>query len=173
MNWRRLGTEDPYPRYDHVRSNFVTYFPAFERTVGERLQVPLVPEWCEVTYINEIEAQPESGFGHMELSRILCLFGERLQHEVLPAPEDSQFQERFVLRRDEEPYGRFYLSATPAFRNVDGVAVYMITLLVRGKPATPDHDGILALFDDGHDRIVRTFKEITTEEMHERWGLQE
>lgn len=172
VNWRRQGSETPYPRYDHIRKMFTEIFPVFQESLAPQDKAGLEPEWCEITYINEIDAEPDSGHGHMELGRILRLFQHRVELEALPPPEDAQFQERFVLRRDESPFGRFYLNATPAFRSTDGKAVYMVTLLVRGSPQTTDSDGALALFDLGHDQIVRTFRDMTTDEMHDRWGLE-
>jgi uncharacterized protein (TIGR04255 family) len=170
INWRKQGDDIPYPRYEHVREGFSELAPIFQEAVSAPLEITQ----CEITYINQINASPESGFGHMELSRVLRLFKDQISLEAVPAAEDTQFQSRHVLRHDdEEPFGRFYISASPGFRNSDNAPVYGVTLMSRGAPTTPDLDGAIGFFDDGHDRIVRTFKEITTEDMHQEWGLED
>lgn len=172
VNWRKQGDDIPYPRYEHVREGFSDLAPIFQEAVSPASPLEIVQ--CEITYINQIKASPESGFGHMELSRVLRLFKDQISLEAVPPAEDTQFQSRHVLRRDgDEPFGRFYIAASPGFRSSDNAPVYGVTLMSRGAPITPDLDGAINFFDDGHDRIVRTFKEITTEDMHEEWGLED
>jgi uncharacterized protein (TIGR04255 family) len=172
VNWRKQGEEIPYPRYEHVREGFAELAPIFQEAVSPTSPLEIIQ--CEITYINEISARPESGFGHMELNRVLRLFKDQLSLEAVPPAEDTQFQSRHVLRRqNNEPYGRFYIGASPGFRNLDSAPIYGVTLMARGLPPTPDLEGALSFFDDGHDRIVRTFKEITTADMHVQWGLEE
>lgn len=169
VNWRKLDNGVKYPRYPHVRELFNEFFPVFEEAVSpEKLNV----EQCEITYVNEIEAKPDSGHGHMELSRVLKLFSGPIDLPDLPAPEDTQYQSRYVLRRGDDPFGRFYVSAVPGLNTSTNEPIYVVTLLVRGTPPSPDADGARAFFEDGHDRIVRTFKEITTDDMHSEWGLR-
>jgi uncharacterized protein (TIGR04255 family) len=171
INWRKQGDEIPYPRYEHVRKGFTDLAPIFQEAASSEAQLEIVQ--CEISYINEINARPESGFGHMELSRVLRLFKDQISLEAVPVAEDTQFQSRHVLRRqNNEPYGRFYIGASPGFRSLDSAPIYGVTLMARGSPPTPDLEGALGFFDDGHDRIVRTFKEITTEDMHKQWGLE-
>lgn len=168
VNWRRLATDQPYPRYDHVRDSFCRVYPVFIDAIGVQPSV----SWCEVSYINEIEAPADSGHGHMELSRVLRLVAQEEIREFRPAPEDTQYQERYILRDGkQEPYGRLYISATPAFRTTTNVPLYIINMLVRGRPQSDSFDSLLDFFDKGRALIVQSFKEITTREMHNRWGL--
>jgi uncharacterized protein (TIGR04255 family) len=169
VNWRKLDNGAEYPRYDHVQGLFNENFPIFEEVLTPQ---QLTIEQCEITYVNEIEAKPDSGHGHMELSRVLKLFSGPIELPDLPAPEDTQYQSRYVLRRGDDPFGRFYISAIPGFNNASNEPIYVVTLLVRGTPPSPGAEGALAFFKDGHDRIVRTFKEITTEDMHSQWVLR-
>jgi uncharacterized protein (TIGR04255 family) len=169
VNWRKLDNGVEYPRYDHVQRLFSEFFPIFQEALSpEELNI----EQCEITYVNEVEAKPDSGHGHMELSRVLKLFNAPIELRDLPSPEDTQYQSRYVLRRGEDPYGRFYVSAVPGFSSPANEPIYVVTLLVRGTLPNPGLDGALEFFKDGHDRIVRTFKEITTEDMHAKWRLK-
>lgn len=172
INWRRLDDDEPYPRYEYVRQKFVDVFPQLIDAMSESDQPPTVEaDWCEITYINQIEALPESGHGHMELSRILQLLDADFERTVLPAPEGTGVQEQYLLKNDDGPYGRFYLNATPAMRRTDNAPGYTLTLLVRGRPSGSSLDEIVKFFDDGRELIVKTFREATTKEMHQKWGL--
>lgn len=48
-----------------------------------------------------------------------------------------------------------------------------MTLTFRGRPQEYSLPGIMAFFDDAHERIVRTFAAATTSEMHEVWGREQ
>lgn len=118
FNWRREpgGGEavEDYPRYRHIRRRFeATLRTFFEemRAVGRDPRAT----WCEVTYINPIEL---GGSDRPDLSAILRRIGPP-PTDLLPPPEDTTFAERFLLRRGDEPFGRFVVTAQPAFRNTD------------------------------------------------------
>lgn len=50
--------------------------------------------------------------------------------------------------------------------------IYVLTLTVRGMASSPDVEGVLEFADYGRDLIVRTFRDITTDEMHKEWQLR-
>jgi hypothetical protein len=74
--------------------------------------------------------------------------------------------------RDEKPIGRFYISASAAFKNGTPELVYVLNLTVRGLAAGDTEEDIIAFMDYGRDLIVHTFRDITTDEMHSEWGLK-
>jgi hypothetical protein len=49
--------------------------------------------------------------------------------------------------------------------------MYALTLVARGQ-AGRSVKGALAFVDEGRELIVTTFRDITTESMHRRWGLE-
>jgi len=166
-NWRKGPTDASYPRYAYLRGRFEDVLRTFIAVVEEQGRTVL-PSWCEVTYINPIAGNGES---RPDLSEIL----KRIAPEPpspLPGPEDSNFAERFVLERDGAPFGRFYINASPAFSVVDRLPIYMLTLTARGMASTPDIAGVLDFLDEGRDFIVKSFRDMTTPEMHRKWGLQ-
>jgi uncharacterized protein (TIGR04255 family) len=169
LNWRKVSDEDGYPRYRNLRSEFESRYATFAETVSAEA-VPEV-DWCEVTYINHIPAEGNRPAEHMQLSKVLKVIAEQPVGEALPPPEDSQLQERFVIRDGEAPVGRLYLTATPAYRTADDKPIYVVTLLARGRPRGQGLQGVLEFFDLGRDLIVRGFKELTTDQMHQTWGL--
>lgn len=93
--------------------------------------------------------------------------------EFLPSPQETTFAERFLIEREGVPRGRLHVSANPAFKLQEQIPVYMLTLTARGIPPSPDVEGVMSFFDEGRDLIVRSFRDMTTAEMHEKWGLRE
>lgn len=170
FNWRKDPADAPYPRYRRLRERFERVFSAFVASVAESGRTAQAT-WCEITYINPIPAGDSSG-GLRDLSTILRRLSPE-RPDFLPPPQDSNFAERFVLTRAEAPIGRFYVSATPALRMQDRTPMYVLTFTARGMPISPDVAGVLAFLDEGRDRIVRSFRDMTTTEMHETWGLRE
>jgi uncharacterized protein (TIGR04255 family) len=169
-NWRKEPVDAPYPRYRYLRERFHLVFSAFIGSTREKGRT-MQPTWCEITYINPIETTDVAG-GLANLSSVL----RRLAPDHpgnLPPPQDTTFAERFLLTRDGSPTGRLYVSANPATRLQDQMPIYMLTLTVRGMPRTPDADGVYTFLDEGRDLIVRSFRDMTTPEMHAKWGLHE
>ena len=169
FNWRKEPPEAPYPRYEHLRSEFIAAYAAFLDTVqagGRNLR----PNWCEITYINPIPP-PAEDTARADLSSIL----KRVSPDTprsLPNIEDTTLSERYLLYRGDEPMGRFHISATPAVRTGDLTPVYVLNLVARGLAESADLTGIVSFMDKGRELIVKSFAEMTTPAMHKRWGLQ-
>lgn len=45
-------------------------------------------------------------------------------------------------------------------------------MTARGRPTAESVEGVLAFLDLGHERAVRSFVDLTTDAMHELWGLK-
>lgn len=172
-NWRQISGNESYPRYRELRPEFEARYGAFLDAVAGGVDAP-VPEWCEITYINHVEAKGEVAGVHGPLSRILRALNPEVTSPTLPVIEDTHVQQRFRILDETtgDPIGRFYLTAIPAFRAADAAPIYVITLIARGRPADESMEGVLAFFDRGRSLIVNGFRESTTDEMHELWGLE-
>lgn len=167
FNWRKEPTEATYPRYELLRERFFELFSKFVVTCSEHGRA-VTPTWCEVTYINPIEVDTEDGWPDLSvvLKRVRAV-----ELHGLTTPEDSTLIERYRLRRDGDSYGRFYVTANPALRVHDNAPLVMLTLVARGMAATQDTAGVIGFLDEGRDLIVNGFKDMTTDEMHKKWGL--
>ena len=170
-NWRREPSAAEYPRYRHLRERFHEVFSTFVATARQRGGKDVRPTWCEVTYVNPID-MPGDEDRHLDLSRILRRISPAVA-TALPDPEDTSLAERYVLRRDGEPFGRMHVTATPAYSVRDQRPIYLVTLVARGLARTPDVAGAIEFFDHGRALIVNIFKDMTTEEMHARWGIND
>jgi uncharacterized protein (TIGR04255 family) len=170
FNWRQIGGGQQYPRYRTLRPQFEERYSTFLSTAAAKKD--LAPAWCEITYINHVEAPGSSEGAHGPLSRVLRALNPQPTAASLPPVEDTQIQQRFLIADDDRPIGRLYLTATPAFRNDNGAPIYVVTLIARGQPREPSVASVLEFFDRGRELIVRGFKQSTTDEMHKKWGLQ-
>ena len=168
FNWRREPANVDYPRYKHIRERFYELYSQLAKQ-ADGAGKSVVPSWCEITYINPIPSDDE---GWPDLSSIMRRIGG-LTLEGVGSPEDTTLNERYVLSRDGKPYGRFHIAAAPVVRNSDGIPLYLLTLTVRALPVTPDVLGVITLMDQGRDLIVKGFRDMTTESMHEVWGLRD
>lgn len=171
-NWRALPGHETYPRYETLKPEFKQRYEALLKVL-KKSPAPEDAMWCELTYINHVEASGGDAGGHGPLSRILGALNPDVTAPSLPAIEDTQLQQRFRIHDAAgQPMGRFYLAAVPAFRASDAAPIYVITLIARGKPADTSLASILAFFDLGRSLITNGFKEATTSEMHKLWKLQ-
>jgi uncharacterized protein (TIGR04255 family) len=164
FNWRKSESVDrEYPWFGYVRRQFIELLREFVNQVADGDIEKLRPDWCEVSYINHIEV------AHRDVASVL----RSVRAVELPAAgdrEDLQLVERFVIRdASGVPTGRFILACVPAFRRSDGSPIVELTLTARSQVAGGGWRGIEAAVEDGHRRIVQTFADVTTDEMHTRW----
>jgi uncharacterized protein (TIGR04255 family) len=55
-NWRKIGQSDEYPRYEHIRKTFEVELGIFCQFLAREQLGELVPNQCEVTYVNQISS---------------------------------------------------------------------------------------------------------------------
>lgn len=174
-NWRQAPGADTYPRFDTLAPEFEKQFTCFLEAVTTDSVAPS-PTWCELTYINHVDAPGATAGVHGPLSRIFNALNTEVTSPTLPPIEDSQLQQRFRILDQEDgqtPIGRFYITAVPAFRAMDKAPIYVITLMARARPSATSTGSVLAFFNRARELIVMGFKESTRPEMHEVWGLEE
>lgn len=164
-NWRKTDGQPDYPRYSNLRAAFVSDWEIFAGFVTEELKSSLVPNQCEVTYVNIIEATDPS-----RLDQVLSFISGSYSDAYLAKPERAEVQFRYVLKDEmDKPWGRLHVAATPAMRATDNQPVVRLSLTARGNPPTHDMEGAMNTLDAGHEAVVRGFASITTPEMHAAW----
>jgi uncharacterized protein (TIGR04255 family) len=174
LNWRQQRGDEPYPRYVALRREFEKRFQILRQHVPTDKHQLLRADWSDVTYVNYIEAPGRRPNTHAPLSESLRLVAP--PRRSLPPPEDQQFQQRSVIWTEDapaQPIGRLHITAIPAVRDKDGVPIYVVTLVARARPTAPSLKAMFESLDRGRALVVRTFKEMTTPRMHERWGLRD
>ncbi len=166
-NWRKQGSHEDYPRYEHLRKTFANELNLFQAFIDREGLGSLIPNQCEVTYVNHI-VQP-SVEEALNPEQILAPIAFKGNGAFLPNAEDIGAMFRYVLHdANDKPIGRLHIVAEPAYRN-DGQFMYVLTLTARLEPAEASLTGVLQTLDVGREWVVRGFADITTEAMHKKW----
>ncbi|MEH2468977.1 uncharacterized protein (TIGR04255 family) [Nitrobacteraceae bacterium AZCC 2161] len=167
-NWRKIGEGDNYPRFERMLETFEAGLASFITAISTEGLGPLIPNQCEVTYINQMPVLPGSSLSDLSDD----LFGQHtgsLALDDLGKPEDLRFLLRYIMRDDNgKPIGRLIAVAEPA-RRADGQNIVQLTLTARGRPSTPDQEGIVDFFKRGRVSVVRGFAHLTGPKMHKLW----
>lgn len=169
-NWRKVGGGDEYPRYEFVKRRFEEELGTFRQFLAREGLGELVPNQCEVTYVNHII----SGAGwerHGELGNILTVWTTRYSDTFLLGPEDIGHRIRYIIPgADGSPLGRLLVGIDPAYRTEDDRPIYVLILTARGRPIGEGIEGALGFLDIGREWVVRGFTSLTSSRMHEVWG---
>lgn len=163
-NWRKRDDNDQYPFFDQVSRIFHGLYVEFHDSLSNR---QLSPEWCEIVYFNHITPN-QYWSQHGELHKILRSVTS-IAHDSERLNEDTRLVQRFrYLDSEGIPKGRLTVEAAPAFTVEGDKPVYTLSLSARGKIGGTESD-VMDFMMTGRDWIVRTFTDITTDEMHLVW----
>lgn len=172
-NWRKVGEGDAYPRYERLRETFCTELEAFQSIVAREHLGSVLPNQCEVTYVNHIIAG-EGWTTHAQLGDILTVFQSKYSDDCLGDPEDARLTIRYVLfDESQKPSGRLHVEAQPAYRRSDNKAMYVVSLTARLRPQVPSMEDVFCCLNRGREAIVRAFASMTTPAMHKIWGRKD
>ena len=169
-NWRKLDRESaPYPHYGILRDKLLQEFSTFAQFVEREKIGKLVPNQCELTYINHIFLDPKAG-GQLDVTRVIAPWQGGYSDSFLKDPEILNATLSFVIPGPAGPAGRLYITVAPTWRMSDNRPLIVLQSICRGAPDSPDSDGAFRFLDQAHDWAVRGFASITTPEMHSIWG---
>ena len=172
-NWRKVGEGDEYPRYEHLRQTFQSELESFQAILAREDWGAIVPNQCEVTYVNHIVAG-EGWTNHGQLSQVLTVFQTDYSDDRLGEPEDARLAMRYILRDDDQkPIGRLHAAVQPVFQRADNQPMFVLTLTARFRPPGERIEDVLCCLDRGREVIVRAFASMTTPQMHQLWGRKD
>ena len=157
-NWRRISGAEEYPHYDSVRDEFSHIWDRFTHFLhSEQLDYPVVHR-CEVTYVNNLPSEK-----WQDLIRL-----EPLAH-LLEDARAQQISVTYALPGAPESFG---ISLQPVIRMSDAVQLQQFQLTCSTKPESSNKDLVFAALDRGHERIIRVFTNLITEEARTQWSLK-
>lgn len=168
-NWRKVGTGVAYPRYESIRASFATELLQFRQFLSQHKLGELVPNQCEVTYVNHIPAEDVNRLG--EVGGILAPWSGKFSDGWLTAPETVEVASHHRITMDGTPIGRLHISLQPGYSGTD--AIFVLTLTARGRPSGPTDADVLTFLDIGREQIVRGFTSVTSTDMHAKWGRRQ
>lgn len=159
LNWRKLGKETAYPRYNTLLPRFLECWDVFN-SLAEELQIaPVEPDQYELTYINHIQ----KGEGWDSLGEIGAVFPEFkcvTEDRFLPEPEGVAW--RRIYRFPGET-GRLYASMQQEADRETGNLILVLNLTARGI----SKDGLESWLHMAHEWIVRGFTDLTGPDIQE------
>ena len=121
--------------------------------------------------MNQVEPN-QVWHGHSEAHKVLRLIGST-RGRLLGEPEQVQVAATYQIPDDEgKPVGRLHVSVQPAVRREDKVPILVINLTARGGPEGDGMEGALRFLERGRRWIVEGFTDLTTQEMHRVWGIE-
>ncbi len=160
QNWRKTSME--YPHYPEARRRFDKEWERFAGFLEtEQIGVPAIKQ-CEITYVNHLEIDSSSN----AMSEVFPFLKESTQSGFLPLPETTVINLVYPLPLEQ---GRLHVSIQPIIRHTDAKELLQLSLIARGCPESSQLTHIFDWFDLGHEWIVRSFAELTSEKMHGLW----
>jgi uncharacterized protein (TIGR04255 family) len=164
-NWRQVGAESVYPRYERIRARFEEEIATLASFLKERELGPLVPNQCEITYLNTIGSGRSGG----EPTPGVIKAWAATSNSHIGDLEDVSFVARFIVPGEGGvPIGRIIAQSTPAL-DAAGRPVIQFAIIGRGPPSKPTLEAALQFMDVARERVVWAFAELTTEEAHKIW----
>jgi uncharacterized protein (TIGR04255 family) len=164
-NWRKVGDKtNEYPRFEALIERFEREIRTLETYFVNLAPQSLKINQCEVSYINHIEIENPVGFTPVQDWLSFVRF-DKLQ------PDDFTMTFRkAIFNSENKPLGRLVYEAIAAFTEKNEKVV-RLTLTFRGAPAGTDINTAINFLKDGRELVVRSFKEITTDAAHQKWGM--
>lgn len=166
-NWRKVGEEDTYPRYETIRARFVDEYQQTDAFVRKQGIGGISPNQCELHYINIIKLDGLTG---TDQTGDVFTFWAAVSDPKLDACEDVGVTARYPIRDPEgAPLGRLTAQVVPGIDQM-GNRIIQFSLIVRGPPLAPSMESAVAFMDLARIKIVSAFAVLTTEKMHRIWG---
>jgi uncharacterized protein (TIGR04255 family) len=159
QNWRKLKSEDEYPRYIELYPKFTKSWQLFNSFVNELNLGSVQPDQYELTYVNHIPR----GKGWVDLSDIENVFRDfhlEPNGRFLPEPENMSWRRVYRLPNDT---GRLHVSLRLAVSRESKDRIMILDFTARGF-TTKKMD---TWFDMAHEWIVRGFSDLTSESIQD------
>lgn len=166
LNWRKLKSEDKYPKYDAVMHEFRTKLNLFSEFVGRHELGALKPVTCELTYVNDIP-RGQGWEKPAELSNLLADFcWHSSSPRFLSEPRDINLQFVFEI---PDSRGSLTFAVGQRTRVSDQISTFVLQLTANGLG--PDHsmNAVWSWFENVHVMLNHAFEELTTPSIRELW----
>ena len=164
FNWRKRKSD--YPRYAHVISNFEKVLNAVKDLFKDFDLGELEPIEYELTYINHIP----KGVGWKKIDDLTEIFTDfswnKTNTRFLHNPEEVSWVAKFSFPENKS---HLIISLKHAISIEDEVPTLIYELKAIGNDSD---DTIHNWLDLAHEWIVCGFTDLTTQTMHEIWGIE-
>jgi uncharacterized protein (TIGR04255 family) len=159
-NWRKLNSQNRYPRFEQVFGMFLKHLETFESFVDENKLGPLLQLQYELTYVNHVH-QGDGWETHADLGKVFADFAWRAKDRFLPPPESINWRTSFLL---PDNCGRLHMTVRDGVDRENGRSLYVFELNARGFIGTGSPENLNNWFHLAHEWIVRGFTDLTDED---------
>jgi uncharacterized protein (TIGR04255 family) len=164
-NWRKVkGQNNEYPHFDPIIEKYSAELESLESFFGSKSWGLLMPNQCELTYVNQIPFIDDTG---TVLPK--SFFFRKIDVSLDDDVNDFAFSLRQTVVKDGKPIGRLFVETATAVSG-DGNPVLGLNLTVRGTPAEASRAAALEFLLNARQLIDRAFVIFTSDAAHERWG---
>lgn len=162
-NWRKIESEDTYPRYQTVIKTFQNHLSTFEEFLKENDLGIIIPKQYELTYVNHIE-QGERWNRIEDIDQIFPNFSWKINLDQLPELEAINWRTSLLL---PDQIGRLHLSIRNGIREEDNQNVFVFELNARGIGSDQSQNSMKEWFDLAHQYIIQSFVALTSQDMQD------
>lgn len=167
VNWRTQPNGGQYPRYAEVRRRFISAYEALRCFCAERGIADPAPNQCDLTYYNKVALPQDANWG--DLDRLLRCVSFDHGPEWKRRFSVGQLSLSADVGEGDSALSRLHLECVPT--QIDPMRrAWALNVAVRGRPAEPTFQAVLAFLDGAHDEIVKCFASVTVESMQQLWG---
>ena len=160
-NWKKINSEDVYPKYSTVIKKFRQHILEFEFFLKEIELEPFLPLQYELTYVNHI-FQGDGWKNVEDVGKIFPNFSWHFNSNKLLEVEGINW--RTVLALPDKS-GRLYVTIRNGIRQEDEQPVFIFELTARGIGRYNSRDAMWEWFDLAHKFLVQSFAELTSKEV--------
>jgi len=152
-NWRKRGEDAEYPRYDILFPKFAESWELFRDFVGGQNLGELQTDQYELTYVNHIK-QGSGWTNEQDIEEIFPWFKSKTDNNSSDELENVSWSRIYKF---PDNAGRLHVSMQQALTIDKKIPVLVLNLTARGFAEC----GLKDWFDMAHERIVRTFADLT------------
>lgn len=161
-NWRKSPNPQPYPHFEGIAEAFERNLKLLASHLESDLDCTIDINQAEVTYINIIPVEDFShagswfSFWNSGISNIEGI--------------NASFNE-VVVDANGKPYARLFHAIQSVYTTDGKRKAFNLSLTFRGKPSGNDVALAMKFLTVGREAIVMRFKQMTTGEAHNQWGI--
>ena len=170
-NWRKVDDDDKYPRYEpNLRPKFLEDYQDFVNFVESNKIGSVVPNQCEVNYVNIIPRNSEWET-HADIDKVFSVVSNEYRSHSELDVEDMRFQIRhFLLDDNGQKIGRLHVEIAPATLISTDECVFEMKLTARGHPGGPKVSDVMSFVDNARKAIVMTFDKAIRQSLYHSLG---
>ncbi|MEG3618928.1 TIGR04255 family protein [Magnetovibrio sp. PR-2] len=169
FNWRQTKKREKYPRYEDVIKKYKRHLKKFIAFLKANEIGELVPNQCEVTYVNAVGRETGAS-SHAKVADFIAPWSGRTSDDFLGQPEEVDIRTSYLMcGEDQVPLGRLHISLEPRSLVETDEPYYRFVLSARGAPLEPTIKAVGDFSDFARQYVIRAFASFTSKKAHKVW----